>query len=479
MNDIVELVVVGGGPAGIEAAVAAAQAGAEVILIDSSPRPGGQYFKQLPDAFKCEDHTAHQHKAQKLFQKLASSSVKVYSDTLVWGIFEGSQPDTWCLTLHGTEAPARLNARSVILATGAYDRSIPFPGWDLPGVITAGAALTMLKHQRILPGRRVILSGSGPLLLAAAAQLAQAGAEVAGVLESSANLVWRGIPYLPALWGQWGRMIEGLGYIKTLVGAGIPYRTGWAVTAAHGEERVSEAVMVRLDREGKPIPGSEKTAAVDAVILGYGLTPSTELFRLLECKLEFSAGHGGFIPRRDENLETSRPGIYAAGDGAGIGGAEMAMIEGRIAGYAVAARLGHGADPQIQRAVSQARAALRRERRFANLLGDLFSPPAGLYTLAKDDTVLCRCEQVTLGQLREAISYGTQTITDLKNIVRSGMGNCQGRTCGSIVAQVMAAETGRSLEAVRYYNIRPPVHPVPLWAIEEYEPEKRHGELEE
>ncbi|NPV74813.1 MAG: FAD-dependent oxidoreductase [Anaerolineae bacterium] len=472
MNDIVELAVIGAGPAGIEAAVTAAQAGVEVILIDSSARPGGQYFKQLPEAFQCEDRTEHHLKAQKLFQKLASSGVKVWPNTLVWGIFEGAQPGVWCLTLHGKDAPARLNARMVILATGAYDRSIPFPGWDLPGVVTAGAALTMVKHQRLLPGRRVLLSGSGPLQLAAAAQLAQAGAEVVGVLESSANLLWRGIPYLPALWGQWSRMREGLGYIKTLVSAGIPYRTGWAVTAAHGEERVREAVMARLGRDGKPISDSEKTVAVDAIVVGYGLTPSSELIRLLECEMEFSAGRGGFIPRRNENLETSRPGIFAVGDGAGIGGAEMAMIEGRIAGYAAALKLGHGAEIQTRRAIIQERAALRREGRFADLLGDLFSPPAGLYTLAKDDTILCRCEQVTLGQIREAISYGTQTVTDLKNLTRSGMGNCQGRTCGSIIAQIMAAETGRTVQEVRYYNIRPPVHPIPLWAIEEHEPEQ-------
>jgi len=156
----------------------------------------------------------------------------------VWGIFEAAKPGMWCLTLHGPAAPARLNARAVIVAAGAYDRSIPFPGWDLPGVITAGAALTMLKNQRILPGKRVLLSGTGPLQLAAAAQLVQAGAEVVGVLESAKNLIGRGIPYLPAVWGQWGRITEGMGYMKTLVGAGVPYRLGWAVTAAGGDEKV-------------------------------------------------------------------------------------------------------------------------------------------------------------------------------------------------------------------------------------------------
>ena len=307
MNDEIELVVIGAGPAGIEAAVTAAQAGVEVVLIDSSARPGGQYFKQIPDSFKTEDRTGHHAQAQKLFQKLSSSNVRVLQNTLVWGIFEAAKPGMWCLTLHGPAAPARLNARAVIVAAGAYDRSIPFPGWDLPGVITAGAALTMLKNQRILPGKRVLLSGTGPLQLAAAAQLVQAGAEVVGVLESAKNLIGRGIPYLPAVWGQWGRITEGMGYMKTLVGAGVPYRLGWAVTAAGGDEKVTGAVYAKLDAAGKPISGTEKTEKVDTVVLGYGLTPGTEFFRLLECDLEFDAGRGGYVPKRNEALETSRP----------------------------------------------------------------------------------------------------------------------------------------------------------------------------
>ncbi|MCC6146286.1 MAG: FAD-dependent oxidoreductase [Anaerolineaceae bacterium] len=468
MSESVELVVIGAGPAGIEAAVAAAQAGAEVTLIDSSPRPGGQYFKQISKAFQSDDHTEHQREAQELFQKLASSNVRVLQDTLVWGIFEGAQPDTWLLTLHGSQAPARLSARAVVIAAGAYDRSIPFPGWDLPGVMTAGAVLTMIKNQRVLPGRRVLLSGTGPLQLEAAAQLVEAGAEVVGVLESASRLIWRGIPYLPALWGQWARMREGWGYLKTLAGARVPYRLGWSVIAAHGEERVNEVVFARLDPQGRPILQSRKTGKVDTVVAGYSLTPSTELFRLLDCEMIFDSGRGGFLPRRNENLETSREGIYAAGDCAGIGGAPMSRMEGRIAGCAAALRLGHGGEDQNH----QGKTALRRERRFAKMLGDLFSPPAGLYTLAKEDTILCRCEQVTLGQIREAFTFGAQTITDVKNITRSGMGNCQGRTCGSIIAQIMAAETNRKPEDVRYYNIRPPVHPVPLEVIEEHGAEK-------
>ena len=463
----VELVVVGAGPAGIEAAITASQAGVDVTLIDSSPRPGGQYYKQIPAAFQSDDHSRQHTKAQQLLKRLESSNVHLLENTLVWGIFEGEKPGVWCLTLHGPDAPARLNAGAVILATGAFDRSIPFPGWHLPGVITTGAALNMIKTQGVLPGQRVVLSGTGPLQFAAAAHLVKAGAQVAAVCESATHLLRRAIPHLPALWGQWGRMVEGLGFMSTLAGARVPYRVGWSITAARGENRVSQAAIARLDNTGKPIPQSEIIRDVDAVVVGYSLTPGTELCRLLGCKFDFEPQRGGFVPCRNDGMETSCAGIYAVGDGAGIGGAQMATIEGRIAAYSAAAQLSHMTGQLARQAIARETAALRREQRFARLLGDLFSPQAGLYTMAAEDTIICRCEQVTLGQVREAAAYGAQTVSDVKSLMRTGMGNCQGRTCGSIVAQILAAETGRSLKEVRYFNMRPPVHPLPLEVIEE------------
>jgi len=467
MDDI-ELAVVGAGPAGIEAATAAALAGVNVALIDSSPKPGGQFFHQMPDPFECDDDSPHHAKGRQLLQRLESTGVHLLRDTLAWGIFEGPKPGTWCLTLHGPDVPPRLNVRAVILATGAFDRSIPFPGWDLPGVMTAGAAQRMIKNQRMLPGKRAILTGTGPLQLSAAAHLVDAGVEVVAVCESAPELLRRGIPHLLALLGQWERMREGLSYLRTLAGAGVPYRLGWAVTSARGGDRVSEATMAKLDRSGRPIRKSEIAEAVDTIVVGYGLTPSTELCRLLECELEFNRPRGGFVPRRNERLETPVPGIYAVGDGAGVGGAVMAMIEGRIAGQSAAVQLGRIPERVAVEGISREQAALRREQRFSRMLGDLFSPPAGLYALATPDTVICRCEQVTLAQIREAISYGAQSVSDVKNLVRTGMGNCQGRTCGSIVAHMLAMETGRTMEDVMYFNVRPPVHPLPLGVIEEY-----------
>jgi thioredoxin reductase/bacterioferritin-associated ferredoxin len=467
MNNIVDLVVIGAGPAGIESALTAATLGVNVVLIDSSEKPGGQYFKQIPGSFKGEEKSNHFSKINSYISQLNSSNITILNNTLLWGIFEGSLPGTWCLTLFGPNSPSRLNTRAIIVAAGAFDRSIPFPGWDLPGVITTGAALTLVKNQMVLPGKKVILSGTGPLQLAAAAYLVQAGAEVVGVLESSTNLFWRGIPHLPALWGQWDRAREGLGYIKTLASAGVPYHLGSAIIAAHGKNQVSEVITAKLDGTGKPIPNSETTHDVDSVIVGYNLTPNTEIFRLLECQMEYSALKGGFIPTRNNEMETSQSGIFAAGDCAGIGGAEMAMMEGRLAGLSAARKLGLTLKEENLKKISEVRKALKRENRFAELLGDLFSPKSGMYSIARDETIICRCEEITLGQIREAIALGAQTVGDIKNIVRTGMGNCQGRTCGSLVANIMAIETGKKLNDVKYFNIRPPVHPVPIKVVEE------------
>jgi len=464
----VELAIVGAGPAGIEAAITSAEAGVDVTLIDSSPTPGGQYFQQPPESFQQDDRSEQHTRAQQLFARLSSSSVSWLPNTLVWGIFAGSQPKNWCLTLHGPAAPARLNARAVILATGAFDRSIPFPGWDLPGVITAGAALRLVKNQRVLPGKHAVLSGTGPLQLSAAAYLVRAGADVITVCESSTNLLWRSMPHLPSAWGQWARAKEGFNYLLTLARNHVPYRLGWAVTSARGEDRVNEVTIAKLDHANRPIPHSQIIHKVDTLVVGYGLTPGTELCQMLNCESQFEAWRGGFVPCRDGNMETSCPGIFAAGDCAGIGGAEMAKIEGRIAGYAAAARLHHMADREASARISREKANLRREQRFATLLADLFSPSAGLYALANVDTVICRCEQVTLAQIREAIGFGAQSVSDIKNLTRTGMGDCQGRTCGSITARILAAETGRTVESVGYFSVRPPIHPMPLSVIEEH-----------
>lgn len=467
----VDVAVVGAGPAGMEAAFTVAEAGANVTLIDCYPRPGGQYFKQIPGSFLSDDHTPHHVKAETAFHGLEQTNVQLLKDTVVWGAPPISEGEGWLISLYGPDAPRQLQAKALVLAPGAYDRPIAFPGWTLPGVMTAGAVQTMIKSQRVLPGRRFLLSGTGPLQLAVADQLVRAGAEVVGLLEG-ASLTPRMAGQAQAAWGQWERMREGWGYWRTLRQAGVPIRTGWAVIEARGDGEVREAVIARLDDEWRPIPGSSQTLEVDAVVLGYGFIPSTELSRLLGCQHDLEPEMGGYVPRRDGQMQTTLPGVYSVGDGAGIGGAELARLEGRIAGVAVAGQLGMLSKWAVQEAISRQQPDLARERRFAHMLGALFTPGPGIYSLAKDDTIICRCEEVTKAEIFKAISEGCESVTLVKRVTRAGMGNCQGRVCGHLVAAMIAEQTGQDLANMPPDTVRPPVRPIPLDILEEREESK-------
>lgn len=470
MTTHTEIAIVGAGPAGLEAAIAAAEAGAEVVVVDEAPQPGGQYFRQPASRQQPELETDpdHQQQAEALFTRFEQSGARLLPETMVWGAFPAPDGPGGLLTLHGPAAPRRLQAPALILAPGAYDRPVAFPGWTLPGVMTAGGVQRLLKSHGVLPGKRFLLAGAGPLQLALAAQLIQVGVEVVAVLEAAQPFGWRGLKHAGALLGQWSRLTEGRDYLRALREAGVPYRTGWGVVAARGETEVTEVDIARLDSDWRPQPDTRETLAADTLVLGYGFIPATQLSRLLGCEHHFEPKRGGWIPRRDERLQTSLPGLFAVGDGAGIGGAGLARVEGRIAGLAAAQQVGRLTEPAARQAIDAELSALARERRFAQMLGDLFTPGPGLHTLPDDATLICRCEEVSLADIRAAVAVGAESINEIKGLTRCGMGNCQGRICESLLAGVVAGErTGnigyaKLIESAGQFTVRPPLHPLSL-----------------
>jgi NADPH-dependent 2,4-dienoyl-CoA reductase/sulfur reductase-like enzyme len=467
-NKRTEVVVVGAGPAGLSAALAAAQAGAQVTLIDNYRQPGGQYYRQPAAEFKTIRPESHQREGRNLWEGVAAAGVELLTHTTVWGAFEGN-----LLTLYGPESLSNLQAQVIILATGAYERIAAFPGWTLPGVMTGGAAQTLLKEQRILPGRRVVLAGTGPLQLVVAAGLVQAGAEVVAILEGSRLLhkgLRRPLAHAITLWGQWDRLSEGLSSRLTLRRAGVPFHTGWGIVTAHGQGEVAEVTIAQLDSGWRPIPGTSQTLECDTLCCSYGFLPATELARLLGVRCEWRLEQGGFVPVRDEHMRTNMPGVFAVGDGAGIGGGPLALIEGQIAGLAGAAQVKESGPNStdtttILDEIERLRPALRREQRFQGLYAELFTPGPGLDELAQPDTVICRCEEVTRAEIGEAVRLGADTLDAVKALTRCGMGNCQGRVCGPVVAALVAQETGRTRAEVRQFAVRPPVFPTPLTAL--------------
>jgi D-hydroxyproline dehydrogenase subunit alpha len=465
-EEIFELAVIGAGPAGMEAAISAAGAGVKTVIIDNYPQAGGQYYKATPPAFNLIRKSRTEKEGEDLARLVDNLPLTKFYNTLVWGIFDQENKDDWLVTLFGVDAPKQVRAKKLILANGAYDMPVAFPGWTLPGVITCGASLILVKTQRVAPGQRVLVTGSGPLLLSAAAHLIDAGVEVVSVCETS-RLLPKGFRYIPTMLGQWHRLMEGAKYISTIYGHNTPYKTGWSIVEAHGKDHVEEAVIAKVDDNGATIAGTEQTVKVDTVVCGYGLSPNTELARLIGCELEYQSQKGGWVPVRDETMQTSISGVYAVGDGSGIGGAENSRIEGKIAGYSVALQTNHKKREEIEGINKDLQSKLAKQSGFGRLLGDLFALKPGLVALPHDDTLICRCEEIRKSEILAAIASGCDTVTWVKRMTRAGMGMCQGRTCGRLVAQLIAQQTGKNLNQLLPDTVRPPLRPIPLETLDQ------------
>lgn len=464
MSETYELAVVGAGPAGMEAALVAAGAGARTVLIDSLPREGGQYYRKLPAGLSTAHRDRREKEGDRLSERLAGSSVTRVYDALVWGIFKEEKEEGWRLALYGSDLPAYMRAMTLVLANGAYDTPVAFPGWTLPGVITSGAALILAKSQRVAPGKRALVTGSGPLLLSSAAALIEAGVRVVGVCETG-RVLPKGLRYAPLLLGQLQRAREAAGYLGLLLRKNVPYLTGWSILEARGRGQVEEARIGRVDERGVPIAGGERTVEVDTVVCGYGLTPNTGLARMIGCEMEYQPRKGGWVPERDPMLQSSLPGVYLAGDGAGIGGAENARLEGRFAGLSVACQTGHLSRENADLLMARLKPQLARQRRFGRMLEELFPPRPGWISLAEDETLVCRCEEIRRSEVTAAVADGARTLGEVKMVTRTGMGNCQGRMCeGPVSAAILAelASKGATPASVGRYSIRPPLHPLPL-----------------
>lgn len=460
----VDLAVVGAGPAGLAAASAAAATGLQVAVLDESPAVGGQYLAHPPGT-GFTPRTPTEATGAALLDCLPEMSIDVRLGTLVWGIRRDD--NAYLLALSRSSdggAPAQaLAARTVVLAPGARERVLPFPGWTLPGVWTAGGAGRLARSHGVVPGSRILVAGSGPLLLPVAVDLLEAGADLAGVLEATGPRQWAG--HAGALLGQWHRLGEGRDFYRALRDAGVPYRLGRTVVRAVGRGGVRSAIVAKLDGSGRPVRGTAETWAVDAVCVGFGLVANTELARLAGCAFEYRRDLGGWVPRTDGRMETSLAGVFAAGEAAGVAGAEAAILEGRVAGLAVASRLKKIREPDWKGEMENLRKHQRADRRFVKALNTLFVPPEGSSVMVRDDTVVCRCEDVTAGEVRAAAAAGAGDLSAVKNRCRVGQGLCQGRTCGDTVARILAESSGKSEEAAGEYRVRPPLKPVSLGAL--------------
>ncbi len=462
----VDIAIVGAGPAGLAAAREVSAAGATAALIDSYSRPGGQYYKQTPQAFQARRPGRLHHdyaSAQTLFGVAAESPrLTLLTDTTVWTASDA--PAGFSLQCYRPEQGGlEVRAKKVILAPGAYDRALPFPGWDLPGVMTAGAIQTLAKSQRVLPGRRIVLSGSGPFLLPVAALLAESGANLVGVFEATRPRDM--LRYSPAVWSGRAKLGEGAGYLRVLRRYGVPYGLGQAVVRAEGQGRVERVSLARLKADWSVVPGSLQTLAADTVGVGYGFSPALDLSGLLGCEHRYDPVQAAFFAAHDAHQQSSRPGVFVAGEICGIGGSAVALPQGAVAGLAAALDLDHldHRPPESAARLAGFQAEVRQAQVFAGTLNRLFALRPGWQTWATPDTIICRCEEVTLGRVQSAIrEYDLTNVKAVKLTTRCGMGLCQGRVCGPLVSAFTASLTGRDPAEVGSFSNRPIVRPIPL-----------------
>jgi NADPH-dependent 2,4-dienoyl-CoA reductase/sulfur reductase-like enzyme len=427
----VDIAVLGAGPAGLAAAAAAHRAGARVTLVDSASRVGGQYWR---------------HRAGDDGPR---TPVDFRPGHAIWHVERTADG----FTTHTTAGEIR--SATVIVATGAHDRVLPFPGWTLPGVFTAGGAQALLKGHGVLAGDRVVVAGTGPFLLPVATALAAAGARVPGVFEAGSPLRFARRP--AAVLRNPARLAEAAGYLRALWRHRIPFHTRTTVVAAHGEDRVRAVTVAALDRAWRVVAGSEREVECDAVAVGYGFTPQLEIPLQLGCATHLGAD-GSLVATADDRQRASVPGVYLAGEVCGVGGAQLSHVEGELAG-------GHAAGAVPGTRLRRRRAALAS---FAAALHRTYPVEAGWRTWLTDDTVVCRCEEVTAGHVRRAVGeLGASDPRAVKLLARPGMGLCQGRVCGFATACLVAGDRPVTAAGLLGMSARPIAAPIPLGSLAE------------
>jgi NADPH-dependent 2,4-dienoyl-CoA reductase/sulfur reductase-like enzyme len=447
----VEIAVIGAGPAGLAATAEAVACGAKVTLIDDNRQPGGQYFRQISDEFHREAVTVldkDQPRAEALLRVARDPAVDYMPETTAWSL--GADR---ILAYSGPRGSGRLMAGCLILCTGAHDRPVPFPGWTLPGVVTAGGLQNLVKEQRMLPGRRAVVAGNGPLLLVTAASLLRGGAHLAEVIEAT-PIHRRLLPLLPALAASPKILYLALSYRALLMRHGVPMRTGETVIEALGEDSLRAVRVAPIGEDGCILRERARTIEADTLVTGFGLRASAELYQILGCRLAYRAQRGGWLPQRNDQLETSCANILAAGDGAAVGGVEFALLEGALAGLVAAQRVGRMSGSAEREAGLRRR--LARMERFRLGLESLYRPSADYLQLITPETLICRCEEVTAAALNPASLGPAGSAFALKAATRIGMGRCQGRFCQATFASMIAARDGCAVEDVRLPRMRPP-----------------------
>ncbi|ACI50713.1 BFD domain protein (2Fe-2S)-binding domain protein [Gluconacetobacter diazotrophicus PA1 5] len=449
------LVVVGGGVAGATAALTISRHGLPVTLVDEQPQAGGQIFR-APTPY-ARRHVPPNHEfagGDRLRALLAGSRVETRPATRVWGVSPRMDLDVL-----GPDGIDQIATRALVVANGATERVLPFPGWTDPRVIGLAGASILLRNAGTLPGRRVVVAGAGPLLFSVAHQVMELGGDVVAVVDAGRSGDWLRLG--TALMRDPARLRLAVQWMTRLRLAGIPIHHRAHIAAVHA---ATDGLSVAVAKAGRP-GVAFRYDDVDAVACGHGLKPATLLTRTLGARHRFDGVGGYWEPETDFSGRTSRAGLYATGDAAGIRGAAVARLRGLITGHAVALDQGAITARDFARLTRHPRMLLRRLDHVSRTMLPLLNASAPLFRAIPDDAIVCRCERVRAATLREATATGARDLNQVKAWTRCGMGPCQGRMCEDGARGVLAASCDLSPEEAGSFTPRTPFFPLPLAAL--------------
>ena len=522
MKTTYHVIIVGSGMAGMSAADTLTGHGLDILIIDENSHVGGQLIRKVPKKatlFSRIEPDVMKQKGFALVRKIKKQNLKQDRNeshhgitrrvqAQVMGIFDDNRllirmtsQDRQNKQNNG-EKILTLQAEHFILATGARERYLPFKGWDLPGVISLGAAQIFMKSHGVLPAQETLIAGSSPLQMVLATEMLSNGGKVTALLDE--NNFKKKLGFLPYAMDHWPKLMEGGFHMGKMVLGRIPMRQGVRVVEACGQRSGSqglEAIIVaKTNVKGDVIRGTEMTYKTRSLCMGYGFVPNIELPIQAGCDTVYDKNKGGWVVLVNDRLETSIPSVFAAGEITGIAGAKKSHVEGMLAALSILERYDISADNvwnnghirlpdttkhernrlidreqdgeiqtdtknDFQQKFRKLLSQRRRQMDYGLFLNSLCRVPSSAYAAIPDDTVICRCEEITMGAIKKSVSQGFHTTGALKKATRCGMGRCQGRICGPVIFDIMTALTQKRAEEIGASHSRAPVKNMPVSAF--------------